>query len=40
MLLEAPGQVQRDDVNIEAVACLLQGAFVGWACGNEVIVLL
>jgi hypothetical protein len=40
VLLEAARQVERDDVDIEAVACLLEGALIGWSRGNKVIVLL
>lgn len=40
MCLEAAGQIEGDDVDVEALACLLQGAVVGWAGGDEVVVLL
>lgn len=40
MGLEAAGQVERDDVHVEALAGLLQGALVGGARGHEVVVLL
>lgn len=40
VLLETAGQVQRNDVNVQAVACLLEGSLVGWSCSNEIILLL
>lgn len=40
MLFELARQVERDDVDVETLACLLQGALVGGAGGDEVIVLL
>lgn len=40
MLLEPARQIQGDDVDVKAVTGLLERAFVSWAGGDEVIVLL
>ena len=37
---EAGGKVERDDIHVEALACLLQGALVGGPGSNQVIMLL